>query len=71
MRVHAGLRAVAAVAARDQITGTVRSLYTQRLYGARIGYATSLTGSYQVCPGHRPVGAGGRQSASRAARVFR
>jgi hypothetical protein len=41
---------VAAVTARSQVVSAVRSLYDQRLYGARISYATSLDGGYQPCP---------------------
>jgi hypothetical protein len=41
---------VAAGTARSQVVSAVRSLYEQRLYGARIGYATSLDGGYEPCP---------------------
>lgn len=38
-------------AARYQVTNTLRTIYTRWLYGTRIGYATSLDGSFQACPG--------------------
>jgi hypothetical protein len=43
--------AAAAAAARYQATTTLRTIYDRWLYGARIGYATSLDGSFQACPG--------------------
>jgi len=39
-----------AAAARYQATSTLRTIYDRWLYGARIGYATSLDGSFQACP---------------------
>ena len=43
--------AAAAAAARYQATTTLRTIYDRWLYGARIGYATSLGGSFQACAG--------------------
>ena len=43
--------AAAAAAARYQATNTLRTIYDRWLYGARIGYATSLDGSFQACVG--------------------
>ena len=43
--------AAAAAAARYQATTTLRTIYDRWLYGARIGYATSLDGSFQACVG--------------------
>jgi hypothetical protein len=43
--------AAAVAAARYQVTNTLRTIYDQWLYGARIGYATSLDGSFQACLG--------------------
>lgn len=43
--------AAAAAAARYQVTNTLRTIYDRWLYGARIGYATSLGGSFQACAG--------------------
>lgn len=40
-----------AAAARYQATNILRTIYDRWLYGARIGYATSLNGSFQACPG--------------------
>lgn len=40
----------AAASARGQVDSALRSLYQQRLYGARIGYASSLDGGYEPCP---------------------
>jgi hypothetical protein len=45
--------AAAAAAARYQVTTTLRTIYDRWLYGARIGYATSLDGSFQACLGAR------------------
>jgi len=38
-------------AARSQVTNTLRTIYDRWLYGARIGYAITLDGSFQACPG--------------------
>jgi hypothetical protein len=43
--------AAAAAAARYQVTNTLSTVYDRWLYGARIGYATSLDGSFQGCLG--------------------
>src|SRR5262252_2923652 len=43
--------AAAAAAARYQATNTLRTIYDRWLYGARIGYAITLDGSFQACPG--------------------
>jgi hypothetical protein len=39
-----------AAAARYQAANTLRTIYDRWLYGARIGYATSLDVSFQACP---------------------
>jgi hypothetical protein len=46
----AGVEAPGA-AARYQVTNTLLTIYDRWLYGARVGYATSLDGSFQACPG--------------------
>jgi hypothetical protein len=38
-------------AARYQVTNTLLTIYDRWLYGARVGYATSLDGSFQACVG--------------------
>jgi hypothetical protein len=47
----AATAAAAAAAARYQVTNTLRTIYDRWLYGARIGYATTLDGSFQACLG--------------------